>query len=309
MPYLANQVFGITRSVVGGLGFRAWVLWAAAVLMAAMAPGAAAAQDGPHSSVRVSLTADRATLTVGDLVTLTLEVTHPADHAVVVPRLGPEWGAFEVISQTPAQTDSNADGTETTRQRIEVTLFAPGEFETPGLSISVRGPDGGVEWVFPLPVRLTVSSVLSGPDETLKDIRPPSDLSPPSWRQPVPLAIAALAAVAALLSGSYFVHSRLRGREEQPVSAADARSPREAAVQEIDRIERLDLPGDGRFKEHYTLVAGVTKAYVRAIYLENSSRTDAADMTTDETVTAIWQSSLIARMRVRSSSCFLRPIS
>ena len=143
-----------------------------------MAPSAAAAQDGTRSAIRISFTADRSTLTVGDLATLVLEVTHPADHVVVVPRLGNEWGSFEVVTQTAAQTGSNGDGTETTSQRIEVTLFAPGTFETPDLPISVRGPDGGIEQVFPSPVLLTVTSVLTDGDETLKDIRPDADLPP-----------------------------------------------------------------------------------------------------------------------------------
>ena len=288
---MADQLVRIARCVAGR-AFRAWVPWAVAAFLAAIAPGAAAAQDGPHSGIRVSLTTDRGTLTVGDIVTLTLEVTHPADHAVVVPSLVPGWGPFEVVSQTPAQTDTNADGTETTSQRIEVTLFTPGTFETPDLSISVRAPDGGVERVFPLPVRLTVDSVLSGPDETLKDIRPPADLSPPQWRQPVVLAIAALAIAAVLISGSYIVRRRLRGRGEQVVSSVDTRTPWQAAVQEFDRIDRLDLPRDGRFKEHYTLVAQAIQSYARAMYVENAGRPDATDMTTEEIGNAIWESSL-----------------
>ena len=257
-----------------------------------MAPVAAAAQDGPHSSISVSFTSDRAALTVGGIVTLTLEVTHPADRVVVVPRIGPQWGPFEVISQTPAQTDPNGDGTETTSQRIEVTLFAPGTFDTPDLSLTVRGPDGGVERPFLPPLQLNVTSVLSGSDETLRDIRPPADFPPSPWRQPATLAIAALAVLAVLLPGSYFVHRRLRGQEEQSALAGETQTPWEIAVQEVGRIEKLDLPGQGRFKEHYALVAEVTKVYVRSMYLEGSSLTDAAEMTTDETVSAIWRSSL-----------------
>ena len=290
---MADQVFRIARDVIGGgLCFRVRLLWAVAVTLAATLPGVAMAQDASHSGVRISFTADRANLTVGELVELALEVTHPSDHAVVVPRLGPEWGPFEVVSQTPAQTDSNPDGTETTSQRMEVTLFAPGTIETPDLSISVRGPDGGVERVFPTPVRLTVDSVLSGPDETLKDIRPPADLSPPSWRQPGVLAVAALAIVAVMVSGSLLVRRRLQGRGEQVVSSVDTRTPWQAAVQEFDRIDRLDLPGDGRFKEHYTLIARVIQGYVRAMYIEDVGRPDATDMTTEEITSAIRQSSL-----------------
>lgn len=285
----------MVRGVAGALGPRSWALLAAAAFLVAMAPSEAAAQEGFRSTIRISFAADRSTLTVGDLATLMLEVTHPADHVVVVPRLGNEWGSFEVVTQTAAQTNTNGDGTETTSQRIKVTLFAPGTFETPGLPISVRSPDGSVERVSPSPLRLTVSSVLSGPDETLKDIRPPADLSPPAWRQPAILAAAALAVLAVLLPGSYLVHRRLRGQDEQPVSAAETRTPWGIAIQEIDRIEKLDLPREGRFKEHYTLVAGVTKTYVRSMYLEDASRTDAAEMTTDEAVTSIWRSSLDRR--------------
>ena len=290
---MADRLLRSTGGLVGRvLGSRAWALWTVSAAVAAMLPGAVVAQDGSHAGVRVSLKADRTALTVGDLVTLTLEVTHPADHVVVVPRLGPEWGPFEVISQTTAYVSSNGDGTETTSQRLTVTVFALGTFETPDLSISVRGPDGGVERVFPLPVLLTVNSVLSGPDERLKDIRPPADLASPLWMRPAALAVAALATLAVLVPGAYIVSRRLRGREPQPKLPVDARTPWEIAVQEIDRVERLDLPGDGRFKEHYALMAGVIQTYVRAMYLGNGGPPHATDMTTDEIGTAIWQSSL-----------------
>ena len=290
---MADEVFRIVRGVAGALVLRSWVLWAAAVFLTAMVPSMAVAQEGsPRSTIRISFNTDRSTLTVGDLVTLTLEVTHPSGHVAVVPRLGNEWGSFQVVTQTTAQTGSNGDGTETTSQRIEVTLFAPGTFETPDLPISVRGPDGGVERVFPSPVLLTVTSVLSGPDEALKDIRSPADLPPPAWRQPATLAVAALAVVAFLVGGSYLVHRRRRGQHEQPALAAETRTPWEIAVQEIDRTERFDLPAQGRFKEHYTLVAVVTKDYVRSMYLGDVSGAAAAEMTTDETVKAIWRSSL-----------------
>ena len=286
------ELVRIARGLSRSVGLKYWVPLAAALFLAAVIPSPAVAQDGPQSSIRISFTTGQPTLTVGDIVHLMLEVTHPANHVVVVPRLDKEWGPFEVAWQTAAQTVSNGDGTETTSQRIEVTLFSPGTFETPDLPISVRGPDGGVEQVFPQPVRLTVVSVLSADDEELRDIRPPAYFYPSPWRQPATLAVTALAVVAALVSGSYFVHRRLRGRDEQPVSVAETRPPWEIAVEEIGRLERLNLPGEGRFKDHYALVAGVTRAYVRSMYLEGASQADASEMTTDELATAIWGSTL-----------------
>ena len=73
------------------------------------------------------------------------------------------------------------------------------------------------------------------------------------------------------------------------------RTPWEIAVQALDRIERLDLPGDGKFKEHYGLVAGVTRIYTHAMYVADVSRQDATDMTTDEMEAAITRSSLDRR--------------
>ena len=211
---------------------------------------------------------------------------------MVVPRLGPEWGSFEVLSQTPAQTVSNGDGSETTRQRLRVTLFAPGTFDTPPLPISVRNPDGSAEQVFPSPVRLTVSSVLSGPDEQLKDIRSPADLSTPLWEQPLARALAAFAILAALGAVGYLLFRRSRRQEGLLALAIDTRKPWEIAIQELERIERLDLTRGGDFKEHYALVAGVIRTYLQATYLRDAGQMNATDMSTEEIRAAIGQSSL-----------------
>lgn len=289
------------RLRIGGSGARrgwragVWVPWVAAALLAAGMFDILFAQALPPSSVRISFTADRSVLTVGDLVTLTLEVTHPADHAVVVPRLGREWGPFEVLSQTPAHTVFNGDGTRTTRQQLEATLFAPGAFETPDLPLAVRRPDGSTVQVSPPPVSLTLNSVLPGTGAELKDIRSPADLSTPLWEQPivrVVAVLACLAALAALGALGYLLYRRSRRPEEAPAEPVAARPPREAAMQELDRIERLDLPGDGQLREHYTLIADAVRVYVHGTYLEGQGHTDGSDMTVEEIVAALWRSSL-----------------
>ena len=293
MSRLPDYILRVLYCVGGdGSGIPAWIPWVAAAVLVAAVFDPAYAQAGSPSGVRISFTANPTELTVGDLVTLTLEVTHPADRAVVVPRLRPEWGSFEVRSQTPAQAVANSDGTGTTRQQLRVTLFAPGTFETPDLPISIRNPDGSVEQVSPAPVQLTVIPVLASPDEPLKDIRSPFDLSTPLWEQPIARALTALAALAVLGAAGFLFYYRSRGREALPAAVVDMRTPWEVALEEIDRIERLDLPGDSRFREHYTLVSGVIRAYVQAMYLADAGPSDAVDMTTDEIGAVLGQSSL-----------------
>jgi hypothetical protein len=65
-----------------------------------------------------------------------------------------------------------------------------------------------------------------------------------------------------------------RGGAAAPV---DTRSPHQIALEELHRIEALDLPSQSRFKEHYTLVTDCIRRY-----LEGAFNTRALDRTTDE---------------------------
>ena len=104
------------------------------------------------SKVRISLSVEPPTLSFGDEVTFTLEVTHPNDHRVVIQRLptNSSWGQFEVREQSKAQTVVNDDGTKTTTQTITaVTYTAGAPIQTPDILITVTGPDGTVEQTSP----------------------------------------------------------------------------------------------------------------------------------------------------------------
>ena len=275
-----------------GLGLRALVALFLSVALSTVIIDSAMAQSAPPPGVGVSFTSDRSDLTVGDVAILSLVVSHRDDLAVAMPRLEREWGPFEVQAQTSVQTVSADDGMRTIAKQFRVVLFAPGAFETPSLPISVRSPDGSVERFQATPVRLTVHSVLTGPDEQLKDLRPPADLSTPFWEQPVFFVLAALVVVAALGVPGYYLYRRSRRQVRVAQPVVDTRSPWEAAIQELDRIGRLDLPGRGDWKEHYTLVAGTLRAYLGATYLRDTDRMQATDMSTEEMVSAIWRSSL-----------------
>ena len=276
----------------GRWGVRAWLaLLLAAVLFMAVV-GSATAQNVPPSGVQVSFVADRSELTVGDVVTLSLVIAHPTDVVVVVPRLEREWGPFEVQNQTSVQTISVDGGIRTIAKQIRVTLFATGDFETPALPITIRGPDGSVEQTQPVPVHLTVNSVLSGSDDQLKDLRPPADFSTSFWDRPAVLIIGGLIIVGLLGASGNYIYGRSRRPETSDVPVVDTRSPWEVAMQEFDRIARLDLPANGGLKEHYTLVAGALRTCLGATFLISEEQTNAADMSTEEIETAARQSSL-----------------
>ena len=271
---------------------RIWLPVLAAALLVAGTFGTAFAQEDILSNVDISLEVDPPNVEFADEVTLTLEVNYPNDHNVVVHKLPRDWGQFEVREQSQAQTVSNPDGTKTTIQTIKVVVFGRGTIQTPELPISVRGPDGTVEQASPLPKELIVGSVLPGPDAEPKDIRRQADIATQIWEQPVARAGAALVAVLALCALGYLLYRRFYGQGGPPLPVLDPRTPWEIAIDELDRIERLDLPEDGRFKEHYTLVAATMRVYVQAMYLRDVSPVDAIDMTTDEIWAALRRSPL-----------------
>ena len=240
----------------------------AAVLLAFGTFGTAFAQEDILSNVDISLEVDPPNVEFADEVTLTLEVTFPDNYSVVVHKLPERWGpAFEVRDQSQAHTVSNDDGTKTTSQTIRAVVFGRGTVQTPDLPISVRGRTGQSS-KRPHSEELIVGSVLPRPDAEPKDIRRQADIATQIWEQPVARAGAALVAVLALCALGYLLYRRFRGQDGAPLPVVDPRTPWEIAIDELDRIERLDLPEDGRFKEHYTLVAATMRVYVQAMYLE-----------------------------------------
>lgn len=208
-------------------------------------------------------------LTVGDRVTLRLAVTHPADVEVPLPSLGQEWGPFEVLDQSAPERVDHDDGTATTSKDFVVTLFAPGEYQTPPLTITQRLRDGTLADLAAPSIRLEVSSVLTE-DLALRDLKPQASLPvPPLW----PWLLGGLWLVgllATVLAGASFWAYRRWFRRPAPGVAAplfvDPRPPEVIARAELDRIEALDLPARNRIKEHYSLVADCLRRYIEGRY-------------------------------------------
>jgi len=224
--------------------------------------------------IEVTLTPDREELTVGDPVQLTLEVTHPTGYQVILPKLEQAWGPFEVRSQSQATTTANDDGTETTRQTIEVTLFDLGEFETPELRFGVSNGAGQVSEETVPSISLMVVPTLAEDDNNLRDIKPQAALTvPPVW--PWIVGGVLLAAVAAVVG--WWAYRRRQGKPFGLAPAVDNRPVWQVAFDTLDSIEGMGLVGQERFKEHYTLVADALRAY-----LENQFGLRVFDRTTSE---------------------------
>jgi hypothetical protein len=227
-----------------------------AIALAAVGPVVIHADD----LIKATLTVEGDGFNVGDPVQLTLAVTHPAEHYVILPELESEWGDLIVHSQSPATTVNNDDGTKTTTQVIDVRLFAPGTYATPPLAITVSDGAGGLSEVLVTPIDVTISSVLVEGDNELRDIKPQAELPFTN----VMLILVGGFLVVMAIGGAALVW--WRRRRTRMALTVDNRAPHEVALDELVRIAELRLPDQGRFKKHYTLTADCIRTYVERTY-------------------------------------------
>ena len=222
------------------------------IIIALLMVGAAAAQE----PITATITNDTTALTVGDPVNLTVAVNHPAGYHVIMPELEPAWGEFVIKSQTPAVTVDNGNGAQTTSWVIDARLFAPGDYATPPLSLTITDGSGQLSEVSAASIPVTIQSVLVEGDTNLRDIKPQAEMPFINW---LPWILGGLL-LAVSVGGAGWWWKRRQAR--LALAAIDNRRPHEIALDELDRIEQMGLAANGRFKEHYTLVSDTIRRYM-----------------------------------------------
>jgi hypothetical protein len=241
-------------------------------------------------NVTVTIQPARTTLTIGDVVPLTITVQHPAGDRVLPSALGPTWGPFEVRRQSTMQTTQQANGAANSQQVIAVTLWQTGTYATPPLVLQLVDAQGNQRPITTTTISLTVNSVLRVGDDNLRDLKPQATLPRPSlWPWIAGALLAALLIAAAIW---WWLRRRAVALPAPPSVVPDLRSAYQIALDELARIEGLHLPALDRYKDHYTLVVDVLRRYLAATY-----DIPALDQTTDELRRALRTTALPGEQR------------
>ncbi len=246
-------------------------------------PALAAAQSPIDAEVDFFVVSknNEGSFTVGDRITLRLQVTHPANSEIDLPLVEEQWGELEVVDQTGQDTVKNIDGTAVTRKDIIVSLFEPGQYQTPSLVVTHHKADNTTEELGSPVIPINIDTVLVEGDEDLRDLKEQFSLPvPPLW----PFILAGIALAAAVSGGLFWAGRWAYNRwwVKEPVQlgpqpAIDTRPPEVIAYLELARIEALNLPAQDRLKSHYTLVTDCLRDYIERRY-----QIPALEQTTDE---------------------------
>ncbi len=215
--------------------------------------------------------------TVGDPITLRLRVIVPEDTKVTLPEMPAQWGDFEIREQI-IQSPVTEAGKTTHILAVTAVLWSPGDHVTPPTTVEVPNAAGEITQVPARTLTVTIASVLAevtpnaeGQIEK-KDLKPQATISrPPTLPRPEAKSLWPWIVAGGVVLLLYFVGrwlwQRLQSRalvaETAPV---DDRYPEEIAYEKLEHIAALDLPAQGKFKQHYTLLTECARAYIEGRY-------------------------------------------
>lgn len=231
-----------------------------------------AAPGGRAVEAVAETTASVATAAVGDPVTVTVTVRHPAGTEVRWPD-PVDAGPFELL-EAPVSQSTDVDGGRESRLELRVAAFELGDLSFPSLDLAVVDAAGDTTNLAAEAVSVAVESVGRDEGGDIRDIKGPLAI-PFAFATLLPWAAALLALAAA---GAWLY--RRRRRRSGPESRAPAVPPRpahEVALEALDALEAEGLVERGEIKTYHIRLSDVLR-----VYLEGRFGLDAMEMTTGE---------------------------
>ena len=235
------------------------------------------AQPTPHAFV------DKKTITIGEILTYTLEIDLNKDSDIDFTKTGLDMGGFVLKDIEDEKEEKIGEFKIRKRRHYRLMTYTVGSYIIPEQMIQVTLPDKTVKALQTQAIFIDVESTLdeSENSEDIKDIKGPVAI-------PFTLNIYYImgSLIVLIISGLIAYHILKRRRVKQTpivIKSAD-----EIAFIELDRIEALDLIQNNKMKAYYYLVSNCLR-----VYLENRYQIKAPEQTTEEFIADISQSDIL----------------
>ena len=218
-----------------------------------------------EAQISISSCVDKSRITIGDLITYTVTVTHDKDVRVEMPGLGANLGGFE-IRDYDVQEPKKKEDMIVTRVDYTISTFFAGEFEIPSLTVTYFTPgDSTAKALTTEKIKIVVESVKPSEAGDIRDIKPPVEI-PRNWWH-----VARWFVLGGTLIGSavlvFVLYRRKKaGKGLLPAREVPPRPPHEVAYEALDGLRERDLLERGKIKAFYTEVSEIIRQYIEGRY-------------------------------------------
>jgi len=194
-------------------------------------------------------------VTVGDLLTYSVEVPLPPDETITGPGAEAALGKWEVRAYNVRPGPGKATVV------YALTAFETGELQIPSIEIVIAPPAGKPRTARTAPVKVKVASVLQG-----EDTRPADIVGPLTLRErPAAIAVRVLLLVVVLALVVLAVVLLWRRRRRRIVAEKQRPDPADvAAMKALRGLRAKALPESGRVKQHYSELSDILRNYLAA---------------------------------------------
>lgn len=230
-------------------------------LIAVLAFTAALAGEG---TISVDSQVDKSTITIGDLVTYTVTVTHSQDLQVKMPELGENLGMFEIRDYS-VHDPVTKDGLVQQRIDYVISTFDVGEFEIPPLTFYYSSAGDTLQHALKTKsLKIVVESMKPSEAGDIRDVKNPLLLPRDFTRYIIWGGVVLLVLLCA--GGLYFWHRRRSGKLIFPQKTEPQRPPHEIALEALQELRKSDLLANGEVKAYYIAVSEIIRRYIEGRY-------------------------------------------
>lgn len=228
------------------------------LLMVATTAAPSAHAQSPDPPLEVSVSFGESTVNIGDRVELLVQVRHPEDVLITVPR--PPLADGEALADGQVTSTAQADGSFITTTTFPYQLFGLGRVETGAITVRWLREDGTRGELVAGPGALSVVPVRAPGDEALRPLKPQLHVAgaPAAWLRPVAGVGVALTLVGLAAAAAWW----WRHRPRKPLILGPSDVPERSARERLEALRNLPLAGEAEFQHYYGTIAAVVRGYL-----------------------------------------------
>lgn len=229
--------------------------------------------------IKVTAAPDTSAILIGDQTGFSVRAELPAGSTAALSTVGDTLaGKIVILSRSPRDTSSSADGMMTIIDRYLVTAFDSGTYTIPPFYAEVVSGDSLLRFYSDYSRLKVLRADATPPDTTdvIFDIIPPRN-APVTFAEILPwLVIAIIAALVLYLLARFLPRNPLR-RFVRPLAPEEPAHV--IALRELQSLRQEELWQKGEIKEFYSRLSDILRRYIDKRYGISSP-----ELTTDETV-------------------------